>query len=141
MDIERLKTLSDDERKSVLESEAIAIEEGKYNKPLTPDEILYYKDELAEHSINQAIILDEYAQVKDEFKERLKPIKDKISTALHAIKYKQIECDGRLYKLSDFDDQMIHKVDELGNVIHSRKMLPEERNFRLNLQLGKQKSS
>lgn len=131
MDIERLKTLSDDERKSVLESEAIAIEEGKYNKPLTPDEILYYKDELAEHTINQAIILDEYAQVKEEYKERLKPIKDKISTALQAIKFKQIECDGRLYKLSDFDDQMIHKVDELGNVIHSRKMLPEERQFRI----------
>ena len=44
MDIERLKNLTADDRKSVLESEAIAIEEGKYEKPLTPDELLYYKD-------------------------------------------------------------------------------------------------
>lgn len=131
MDIERLKSLSGDDRKAVLESEAIAVEEGKYTKPLTADEILYYKDELAENSINQAIILDELTSVKETYKERLKPLKEKISEALQAIKFKSIEKEGRLYKVADFDEQMIHKIDELGNVIHSRKMLPEERQFRL----------
>jgi hypothetical protein len=131
MEIERLKTLTNEDRKSVLESEAIAIEEGKYEKPLTPDEMLYYKDELAQSSINQAVILDEFAEIKEEYKERLKPIKEKISEAIQAIKYKSIQKEGRLYKLADFEDQMIHKVDELGNIIHSRKMLPEERQFRI----------
>lgn len=131
MDIEKLKTLSDEDRKSVLESEAIAIEDGKYEKPLTADEMLYYKDELAVHSINQAVILDEFAEIKEEFKEKLKPIKEKISESIQAIKYKSVQKEGRLYKLADFDDQMIHKVDSLGNVIHSRKMLPEERQFRI----------
>jgi hypothetical protein len=129
--IERLKTLSAEDRKSVLEAEAIAVEEGKYEKPLTPDELAIQKDTLAELSINQAIILDEFAEVKQEFKSKLEPIKEEISTALRAIKYKSIQVEGRLYKMADFDDQMIHKVDELGNVIHSRKMLPEERQFRL----------
>lgn len=131
MDIDRLKSLSELDRKAVLESEAIAVEEGKYTKPLTADEILYYKDELAENSINQAIILDELTSVKETYKERLKPLKEKISEALQAIKFKSIEKEGRLYKMADFDEQMIHKIDELGNVIHSRKMLPEERQFRL----------
>lgn len=131
MDIEHLKKLSPEDRKSVLESEAISIEDGKYEKPLTPDEILYYKDELAQSSINQAVILDEFAEIKEEYKERLKPIKEKISESIQAIKYKSVQREGRLYKLADFDDQMIHKVDELGNVIHSRKMLPEERQFRI----------
>jgi len=131
MDIERLKLLSTEDRKSVLESEAIAIEEGKYEKPLTPDELLYYKDELAQNSINQAVILDELMEIKDEFKEKLKPIREKISEAISAVKYKSIPKEGRLYKLADFEDQMIHKVDEFGNVIHSRKMLPEEKQFRI----------
>lgn len=131
MDIDRLKSLSELDRKAVLESEALAIEEGKYQKPLSKDEVLYYKDELAENSINQAIILDELSQVKDTYKERLRPLKERISECLSAIKTKSIEQEGRLYKLADFDDQMIHKVDELGNVIHSRKMLPEERQFRI----------
>lgn len=131
MDIERLKTLSESDRKAVLESEALAVEEGKYQKPLTHDEVLYYKDILAENSINQAVILDEFQQVKDSYKERLKPIKEVISESLQAIKTKSIEKEGRLYKMADFEDQMIHKVDEAGNVIHSRKMLPEERQFRI----------
>jgi hypothetical protein len=131
MDIERLKTLSEQDRKAVLESEALAVEEGKYQKPLTNDEVLYYKDILAENSINQAVILDEFQQVKDTYKERLKPIKEVISESLEAIKTRSIEKEGRLYKLADFEDQMIHKVDESGNVIHSRKMLPEERQFRI----------
>jgi len=131
MDIERLKSLTAEDRKSVLESEAIAVEEGKYEKPLTPDELLYYKDELAVHSINQAVILDEFAEIKKEFKDRLEPIKEKITESIQAIKYKSVQREGRLYKLADFDDQMIHKVDELGNIIHSRKMLPEERQFRI----------
>lgn len=131
MDIERLKNMTSEDRKSVLESEAIAIEEGKYEKPLTPDELLYYKDELAVHSIKQAVIIDEFSEIKKDFKDRLEPIKEKISESIQAIKYKSVQREGRLYKLADFDDQMIHKVDELGNVIHSRKMLPEERQFRI----------
>lgn len=131
MDIERLKSLSEADRKAVLESEAIAVEEGTYEKPLTQEELSYYKDELAEQSINQAVILDEFAKVKEQFKERLKPVKERLSTAIQAVKYKSITQEGRLYKLADFDDQMIHKVDELGNVISSRKMLPEERQFRI----------
>lgn len=131
MNIEHLKNLTQEDRRSVLESEAIAIEEGKYEKPLTSDELAYYKDELAQNSINQAVILDELKEIKDSYKERLKPIVEKISESINAVKYKSITKEGRLYKLADFDDQMIHKVDELGNIIHSRKMLPEERQFRI----------
>lgn len=131
MNIENLKNLPAEDRRLVLESEAITVEEGKYEKPLTPDELLYYKDELATHSINQAVILDEFAEIKKTFKDKLEPIKEKISESIQAIKYKSIQKEGRLYKMADFDDQMIHKVDEAGNVIHSRKMLPEERQFRI----------
>jgi hypothetical protein len=131
--LERLKTLSSQDRKSVLESEAIAVEEGKYIKPLGPEELAFYKDQLADKSIQQATILDELQTVKDEFKARLEPVKNDIKKSLDAVKYKSIECDGKLYKLADFDEQMIHKVDELGNVITSRKMLPEERQFRIQI--------
>ena len=36
MDIERLKSLSNEDRKLVLQSEALAIVEGKFVKPLGP---------------------------------------------------------------------------------------------------------
>jgi hypothetical protein len=131
MDIDRLKSLSTEDRKAVLESEAIAVEEGKYTKPLTESEILYFKDQLAEQSINQAIILDEFKKVKESYKDRLEPIAKDISSAIQAIKFKAVEQCGRLYKMADYESKMIHKVDELGNVIHSRQMLPEERQYRM----------
>jgi hypothetical protein len=131
MDIERLKTMSAEDRKLVLESEAIAVEEGKYEKPLSSEELAFFKDEVADNSIKQAVILDELTDIKKNYKAKLEPIAIKIKTSLRNIKHKSMEQDGRLYKVADFDDQMIHKVDELGNVISSRKMLPEERQFRI----------
>jgi hypothetical protein len=131
MDIDRLRTMSAEDRKLVLEAEAIAVEEGKYEKPLSPEELAYFKDEVADKSIAQAMILDELSDVKKTFKAKLEPIAISIKTALRNIKHKSMEQEGRLYKVADFDDQMIHKVDELGNVISSRKMLPEERQFRI----------
>lgn len=133
MDIERLRTMSADDRKLVLESEAIAVEEGKYEKPLSPEELSFFKDEVADNSIKQAVIIDEFTDIKKNFKAKLEPIAIKIKTSLRNIKHKSMEQDGRLYKVADFEDQMIHKVDELGNVISSRKMLPEERQIRMTL--------
>ena len=131
MDIERLKSLSNEDRKLVLQSEALAIVEGKFVKPLGPEELAYYKDQLAEKSILQATILDELKDVKADFKARLDPVATDISKALSAVKFKQIECDGTLYKMADFDNKLIHQVDDLGNIISSRQMLPEERQFRI----------
>jgi len=131
MDIERLKTLSSEDRKLVMQSEALAITEGKYVKPLTIEEVAFYKDQLAEKSILQATILDELKEVKADFKARLEPVAIEIKKSLSAVKFKQIECDGILYKMADFDSKMIHNVDELGNIITSRSMLPEERQFRI----------
>lgn len=56
----------------------------------------------------------------------------KISEYLDAIKNKAVEVKGKVYKLADFENQMIHFVDPLGNVLSSRKMLPDERQFRIN---------
>ncbi len=131
MDIERLKSLSSEDRKLVLQSEALAITEGKYVKPLTIEEVAYYKDMLAEKSILQATILDELKDVKSEFKARLEPVAMEIKKSLSAVKFKQIECEGILYKMADFDAKIIHNVDEMGNIITSRSMLPEERQFRI----------
>jgi len=74
MDIDRLKALSHDDRKLVLQNEASAIQEGKYVKPLGPEELAFYKDQLAEKSILQATILDELKDVKADFKARLEPV-------------------------------------------------------------------
>ena len=131
MDIYKLKDLSEDDRKSVLESEAITIEEHVYTKPLSPEELAIKKDEFADQAMVQAAILDEFAEVKAEYKERLEPIKENIKDLLSSIRTKSTTKHGKVFKLADYENQMIHTVDPSGNVIGSRRMLPEERQFRI----------
>lgn len=127
MDIERLKNLSVEDRKAVLDSEAFKTEEGKYEKPLTQDELTFFKDQVSELCINENQINDELKDIKKTFKSRLEPIVQAKRNYLRNIKYKSQEKEGRLYLIQDFETEMIHKVDQEGNIIHSRKMLPEER--------------
>jgi predicted RNA-binding protein with EMAP domain len=127
--INRLITLSEPDRISVLESECASVEEGTYTRSLTDSELLSYKETLAEKSVEQAQILEEFKNVKDTYKQKLKPISKEISNSLQAIKFKAIESIGRQYKLADHDEQMIYIVDTQGDVIHSRRMRPEERQY------------
>lgn len=131
MDIYRLKDLSEEERQGVLQGEALTIEEHGYMKPLTNEEISLKKDDLANAAILKAIIEDELAEIKASYKDKIEPLRETISEAIDAIKNKAVEVHGKVYKLADFDNQMIHVVDPFGNVLSSRRMLPEERQFRI----------
>lgn len=140
MDIEYLKSLPAKERIDLLKADAIEIlEKIRYTKPLTAEEIAFQKSELTENSIKQSEILEEKKNVNAVFKDRLKPIQESISQSLKAVKYKAIDVEGDIYKLADFDQQMIHTVDADGNLINSRPMLPQERQFRI--QAAKQTAS
>lgn len=128
MDIYKLKDLSPSELRSVLD-EAEGVEEGRYFQPLTEAEMDFYRRQHSEHAIIHSQIEHEFDLVKDEYKEKLKPHRQKVSEALEALRTRQVEKTGRIYILKDFDTKFIHKVDVNGNVIQSRPMLPEERQF------------
>jgi hypothetical protein len=132
MDIYKLKTLSPEDRLMVL-NEAVAVEENRYVKPLSNDEMTIMKDEFTQTAIQKAMIDDEFAQVKSDFKARIEPLNTKISECLYALKHKAVEIKGKVYMLADYDNKMMHTVDAEGNVINSRLMKPEERQHRLEL--------
>ena len=125
MDIFKLKNLSSSERQSVLEGENWS--EEVYMQPLTDDEVMQHKTDLAQACIQRKAIADERKEAMEEFKGRLKPIEKAIGTALDAVKNRAIEVTGRIYAISDFDNQLIHSIDPNGNVLGSRRMKPEER--------------
>lgn len=131
MDIYKLKDLSEEDRQSVLQGESIAIEEHGYMKPLSTEELAIKKDELANAAILKAIIEDELAEIKAQYKDKIEPLRITVGECIDAIKNKAVEVHGKVYKLADYENQMIHVVDPLGNVLNSRRMLPEERQFRI----------
>lgn len=131
MEIYTLKDKSEEDRMGVLEGENIAVEEQAYMKPLTPEELAIKKDDLANAAILKAVIEEELSQVKAQYKDKIEPLRLIVQESIEAIKNKAVEVKGKVYKMADYENQMIHIVDPLGNVLSSRRMLPEERQFRI----------
>lgn len=131
MDVYRLKTLSQEERDSVLLGESLSVEEAAYMQPLSPEELAIKREDFTSAAILKAVTENELAEIKKQYKDKISPLNAKISECLNAVKNKAIEIKGKVYKLPDFENQMIHFVDPLGNVLSSRRMLPEERQFRI----------
>lgn len=131
MDIYKLKDLSHSDRMNVLESENTGMEDQTYIKPLTDQEASILKDELVQNFITKGFMDDEFSEMKAEYKEKVDPIKEAISEAIASLKTKTTTQSGKVYKLADFENKMIHFVDVAGNVINSRMMKPEERQFHL----------
>jgi len=130
MDVFQLKLMSVEDRENVLQ-EALSIEEAAYMQPLGPEELAIKKDDLASAAILKAVIEDELSEIKKQYKDKIEPLRQKVSDAIEAIKNKGVEVKGKVYKLADYDNQMVHFVDPLGNVLNSRRMMPDERQFRI----------
>jgi predicted GNAT superfamily acetyltransferase len=131
MDVYKLKTLSVEDRLSVLRGESLKVEVQSYMQPLSPEELAIKKDEFTNAAILKAATENDLAEVKKEFKDKLDPLRSKISECLTAIKNKAIEVTGDVYMMDDHENQMIHFVDPNGNVLSSRRMLPEEKQTRI----------
>lgn len=129
MDIEKLKSMSIEDRKSVFDSESIGVEEASYLKPLTKQELIDKKDQFSQAAIDKATIESEFKDVRDEYKGRLKPIQAIIDSTREVIKQRGQWTKGQCHKIPDYENKIVHIVDTDGNVISSRMMKPEERQF------------
>lgn len=125
MNIYELKKMSASERAAIFEGEEFT--EEVYMQPVDDNVVDEHKTNLAQASLKQRAILEEKKEAMDGFKERLKPLVEEIGQCLDVIKARAIEVTGKIYKIADFDNQMIHNVDPQGNVLGSRRMKPEER--------------
>lgn len=131
MNIYELKNLTPENRALVIETEAISSENTKYMKPLTPDELTLMKDDFSKIAVQKAILEDELRRIKDDFKLKLQPLADRLGEIIFGLKYSAVEMSGKLFLIPDFENRTIHYVDEAGNVINTRIMKPEERQYRL----------
>jgi hypothetical protein len=131
MDVYQIKNLSEEERQTLLVGESVKTEEQAYMKALTDDELQIRRERIVQVSLMKSVIEDEYKTIKDEFKLKLDPLKDEFSQLLDELRVKMIEVTGKVFTLPDHDNQMMHFIDESGNVLSSRRMLPEERQYRM----------
>lgn len=115
------------ERLMIMQENAAKVEKTTYQKPLTPEELAARREDLADNCIHLNYLEDELKEVKDEFKDKMDPLKTTNKTLLSEIKTKQSTVDGTLYHLSNHDEGMMETYDSEGFMVESRRLRPEEK--------------
>jgi len=112
------------------------VEEKRYMKPFSPDEVSTMKDELSE----TAISIDDIETKKKEqnalLKQEISPLKTQKSRLLLLIKNKAELVTEDCFKIVDFDNKEVGYYNADGILIESRPMRPDEGQRTINLKTG-----
>jgi len=119
--------LGPDERVSTLEAMCDAKENFSYTKHLSRDELDEYRENLTDTMVKQSAIESEFADVKEEFKKKLKPVMRDVSQLFGIVKAKAIEVDELCFLIPDYNSGMMEYYNANGELVNSRRLKPEER--------------
>jgi hypothetical protein len=120
-----LQDQSAKERLETLENSADKVEQFSYTKPFTPDQIIVFKDELSTTMIELNSIEDEFKDVKDEYKGRMKPLKEQNRSLLTNIKNKAQFVSERCFIMIEGNEAGYYNAD--GVLVYQRPLLPGEK--------------
>jgi hypothetical protein len=137
MDYEALKRMPVHERKDTLESIMAGVEETNYMMPLSPGQIDEQRQTLTGALIEKEMIEEDLKQEKERFKLKLVPIQAIIKTALSAVRVGQIPAMGKIYRVPDYERKTMSLIDEHGNHLMTRPMLPNEHQLHINHNIQK----
>jgi len=134
MNLQELKNLSPAERATLLATKAIGSDEITYTITMTPEEILAYRERLVGLALEKQAIDDEFSDVKESFKQRLKPVVRAFNETLSSLRTGTKAVFGIVHRVPDYDTRTVYFVTEFGEILSKRAMQPEERQLTLNRQ-------
>jgi len=112
--------------KHLLDANCDAIESLGYTRRFTPEELNDRKDELAETSISISEIEEEKRSVDVSFKARRKPLDERKTELLSALKNKSEFVTEDCYKFIDYDERWVGFYNSEGELIFDRPIKPQE---------------
>lgn len=116
------------ELRDILSSNAETITEGEYYRPLSEEDIEARRRLYADTCIRIKDLDSKKKLAVEHFKGKMKPLNEANSITLDEIKTKQVKCDGVLYEVPNYDDEVMETYNEEGDFISHRKMRPDEKN-------------
>jgi len=125
------KTMLQDEpgekRKQILEDSCEQVEQVDYMKQFTLEDIEEMKTRLSDQMVALSKLEFELKEVKDDFKNRMKPIKDEVTALVENVKHQARAVTETCYKFVDHDNGQVGYYNEDGMLIKERPILPNER--------------
>lgn len=119
------------QRLEALESDASFIEEGAYYKPLTEEEITERQVLVSKTCIELFDLEEEKKLEMKKFKIQIDPLKEKNNAMLTEIRSGQKKTHGKQFHMMNSDNNMMEIFDEAGDLIHSRRLTPKEKQTNL----------
>lgn len=121
------KNIADPEaRKRFLKDNCDAVEQKTYMKPFTPEQLQGRKEELANAAIQINDIEAEAKAMADDFKQQLKPLKEKRNQMIADIRNKAELVTEQCYRFVDEESRTTSFYNAEGDLIESRPCTAEE---------------
>lgn len=124
----QLLQLSPRERAEFLKNHADTISENEqFSLRYEGEEINQVREEYADASIHLSQIEEEFAGIKETYKAKLKGAKTEIAKLMSTLKQNGEWKNGTLFGFADHVLGTMQLFDEQGNLVSSRRLLPNER--------------
>jgi hypothetical protein len=117
---------SKESRLKALHDNCDAVEKISYRKKFSKSEIQDLKDGLASSMIALVEIELELTDIKEEFKEKMSPIKDVIKRSVTYLSTGDREVDEPCFKFIDREEQVTGYYNEDGDLVRERPANPNE---------------
>jgi hypothetical protein len=119
------------ERIGLLRDNCDSVEETRYTRTLSQDELDVKRESLADNCIEKNRLEEELKRIKSTYKDQIDPITEDNKILCQQIKTRQAEFVGHVFYFADHESGMMNSYDENGELIASRRLKPEEKQAKL----------
>lgn len=123
--------LPPEERLRLLKDNCDSVEETKYYRDLTPEELDVKRETFVDNSIKVSTLEDELSAYKESYKSQMKPLKDENKILQTQIKMRKEQKEGSLFNIADHENGIMETYDETGEFVSSRRLRPDEKQPKL----------
>lgn len=120
-----------DRRLQMLRDHADKTEETKYYKDLSQEELDIKRERLTDNLIKVSDLEDDLNVIKENFKEKMDPLKRETKELLGQVKTGKEQVEGTLFHIADHQNSVMETWDENGDFVSSRRLRPDEKQPKL----------
>lgn len=117
------------QREQYLRDNATAVEKKTFVRHLTPEEVIKLHAEFSQKAVDLSNAEEELQIHRENFKSTAKPIKSEMGQLMKSIRSSSEELTEDVFLLADMEEQMMGYYNKLGELVYSRPLLAQERQF------------
>lgn len=106
-------------------------EEAEYYRDLSSEEFDVKMESFTNNCVQLSELEDGLAEIKEDYKIKMKPLKEENRSLLSEIKTRKAKVEGTLFHLADHEQSVMETYDEAGDFVSSRRLRPDEKQQKL----------